>query len=75
MTKAEARRRAIRKKYRDKLKSGEWAYNDRYDSYFDTATRQWVESPCGDRTCNFCAKRPPLAPRSRKPVDKRNQGT
>lgn len=60
---AAARRTAIRTKYRKNVKSGLWSYSDRYDAYYETKTRKWVEEPCGDSECTYCAKRPPLAPR------------
>lgn len=61
----EAKRRAIRTKYRNKVKSGAWRYNGNYDAYYDTKTREWVESKCADSECQFCASRPKLAPKRR----------
>ena len=66
MTKAEARRKAIRTKYRNNVKSGTWSYNNKHDAYYETKTRKWVEMPCKDRLCEFCSGRPALAPRVRR---------
>ena len=59
-----AMRLAIRKKYRDNVRSGVWAYSDRYDAYYDTKTLKWVEKGCSDKECMFCANRPKLARQS-----------
>ncbi len=61
-----------RLKYRKNVRSGLWTYSERYDAYYVTKTRSWVEPPCGDATCEFCAKRPSHAPVRR--VDSRVAG-
>lgn len=38
------------------------AYNKVYDAYYNVKTREWLEEPCGDDDCEFCARRPDLAP-------------
>jgi hypothetical protein len=58
----EAKRKAIRMRYRVAVQSGLWSYSDRYDAYYVTKTRRWVEPKCKDVTCEFCAKRPAFAP-------------
>jgi hypothetical protein len=35
------------------------AYDDKYDSYYDAETGEWLESGCDDADCNFCKNRPP----------------
>lgn len=67
MTPAEKRRRSIRTKYRNNVKSGKWAYSMLYDAYYDTKTRRWVEKRCKDRDCSFCSKRPRFHPRKISP--------
>ena len=37
-------------------------YNKVYDAYYNVNTREWLEEPCGDDDCEFCARRPDLAP-------------
>lgn len=58
----EAKRKRIRGRYRKFVKNGLWRYNGRYDAYFNTKTREWVEDKCSDKECEFCANRPDLAP-------------
>lgn len=33
-------------------------YSEKYDAYFDADTNQWLEAPCNDPNCQFCALRP-----------------
>ena len=37
-------------------------YNKTYDGYYNVHTREWLEKKCGDDDCEFCARRPDLAP-------------
>ena len=37
-------------------------YNKTYDGYYNVHTREWLEDKCGDDDCEFCARRPDLAP-------------
>lgn len=37
---------------------GDVAYDETYDSYYETATGKWLERKCGDKNCQFCSKRP-----------------
>lgn len=64
-TAVEKKRVEIRTKYRNKVKGGTWSYNQRHDAYYETKTRRWVEGVCKDKACQFCVKRPPLAPKRR----------
>lgn len=58
-----AKRTAIRfGKYRKYVRSGAWAYSEKFDAYYSVRTKKWVETKCGDKTCAFCGKRPRLAP-------------
>ena len=34
------------------------AYHIGYDAFFDKHTGEWLESECGDPTCDYCMKRP-----------------
>jgi hypothetical protein len=72
MTPAEAKRRAIRTRYRTNVKSGRWTYNMRYDAYYVTKTRKWVEGKCKDPECMYCSKRPDLAPRANRSSNTRH---
>ena len=65
-----AMRLAIRAKYRRNVKSGRWAYSDRFDSYYDTKTLKWIEKGCRDKECMYCADRPKTAPKKRHSGDK-----
>ena len=67
MTPGEARRKAIRTRYRNMVRSGAWSYNDRHDAYYETKTRKWVEAKCKDRACEFCVGRPDKAPNPARP--------
>jgi hypothetical protein len=40
------------------------AYNEKWDSYYDTRTGEWLERVCDDEDCNYCIGRPPKAPLS-----------
>ena len=60
---AEKRESICYGKYRRYVKSGAWRYSAKYDSYYSARTRKWVEDRCGDKTCHFCSKRPPRAPK------------
>lgn len=62
------RRIAIRAKYREMGRKGIWSYSDRYDAYYETKTRKWIENKCRDRDCEFCVWRPKLAPIRRIPA-------
>lgn len=33
-------------------------YSDTYDAYYDDETNEWLESPCEDPECVYCADRP-----------------
>lgn len=33
-------------------------YDEKYDSYYDDVTMEWVESVCSDPTCHYCRNRP-----------------
>jgi hypothetical protein len=44
--------------------------NRLYDAYFDADTGEWLEKKCSDPACEFCSKRPDLAPEAgRKAVN------
>ena len=34
------------------------AYKASYDAYYNPITDEWLESPCGDPTCDYCNARP-----------------
>lgn len=34
------------------------AYNAEYDAFYNPITDTWLETMCGDPTCDYCAKRP-----------------
>lgn len=34
------------------------AYHPKYDAYFHVITGEWLESNCGDPTCEYCQNRP-----------------
>jgi hypothetical protein len=57
-------RREPAERYRINVERGIWAYNKKFDSYYDTRSMEWVEPVCPDSDCEFCGKRPPLAPPS-----------
>ena len=33
-------------------------YNEKYDSYYCPQCNEWIESKCGDESCEFCKDRP-----------------
>lgn len=33
-------------------------YSEKYDSYYDDETDEWLEGTCSDPTCEYCAERP-----------------
>jgi len=39
-------------------------YNDEYDAYACIACELWLEAPCDDPTCDYCAARPKKPPRT-----------
>lgn len=40
------------------LNDQEQAYNEKYDAYYNPITDEWLESLCGDPTCDYCLSRP-----------------
>lgn len=41
-------------------------HNKTFDAYFCRPCNRWTESKCGDKACEYCAKRPKL------PIKKRS---
>lgn len=39
-------------------KTEEFAYNEKYDAYYNPKTGEWIESRCSDPTCEYCSTRP-----------------
>jgi len=33
-------------------------YSEKYDTYYNEETNEWVEDKCDDPTCEFCINRP-----------------
>lgn len=33
-------------------------YSEKYDTYYNSKTNEWVEDTCDDPTCEFCINRP-----------------
>ncbi len=52
--------------YRRNVRLGLWRYDDKWDAYYETKTRKWIEPKCSDPKCDYCGKRPPLAPKIRR---------
>lgn len=48
-----------REMYAEKIDSGEWSHNSRYDAFYEVETGTWVETCCSDANCFFCKDRPP----------------
>jgi len=38
-------------------------YNEKYDSYYNPETMEWLEKACGDDHCPYCRQRPEKAPK------------
>jgi hypothetical protein len=38
------------------------AYNEKYDSYYNSKTNEWLEQTCSDAECEYCKDRPDKAP-------------
>lgn len=37
------------------------AYNEQYDAYYNTVTKEWLEPRCEDPACEYCSVRPSIA--------------
>jgi len=33
-------------------------YSEKYDTYYNAKTNEWVEEKCDDPTCEYCINRP-----------------
>lgn len=37
-------------------------YNERFDAYYDSTTKEWLEPKCSDEDCDYCYNRPDNPP-------------